>query len=367
MDGQLRRSPLHDVHLAAGARMTGFGGWEMPLSYPAGTVAEHLACRQGAAVFDVSHLGTVRVSGPGALEVLQSTLTNDLSRIAPGRAQYSHLLDPTDASVVDDVIVWWVGEQRFDVMPNASNTDRLTAALEEAVGGSGSAVELEDVTAQRAVIAVQGPGAEPVMAAVAPEVVIERLSVRRATVAGAGCVVAGTGYTGEPGVEIAVPADRAAAVWRSVVDAGAVPAGLGARDTLRLEAGLPLHGHELGPGITPDDAGLSWVVRTGKGPFRGSEALVRIRSGAPRRRLRGLLGDDRRPLRAEAAVTDADGRVIGRTSSGSFSPILEHGIALAFLDPDVADGAAVGVDVRGRIVGARVVRPPFVGRAGRAG
>lgn len=344
--------------------MTGFGGWEMPLSYPAGTVAEHLACRQGAAVFDVSHLGTVRVSGPGALEVLQSTLTNDLARIAPGRAQYSQLLDPTDAWVVDDVIVWWVSEHRFDVMPNASNTDRLTGALAEAVGGGGSAVEVEDVTVRRAVIAVQGPGAARVMAVVAPDVVIERFAVHGGTVAGVGCVVAGTGYTGEAGVEIAVPADRAATVWRSLVAAGAVAAGLGARDTLRLEAGLPLHGHELGPGITPDDAGLSWVVRTDKGSFRGSEALARIRSGAPRRRLRGLLGDDRRPLRAEAEVTDTGGRVIGRTSSGSFSPVLERGIALAFLDPDVADGAEVGVDVRGRSVSARVVRPPFVRRGG---
>ncbi len=351
------------MHVTAGAKLTPFGGWEMPLSYPTGTVAEHLACRNGVAVFDVSHLGTIRVTGRGAFEILQRTLTNDLARISSGRAQYSHLLDPSDASVLDDVIVWWVSERRFDVMPNASNTSRLTDALAEVVAQDLGSATIEDVTAQRAVIAVQGPGAAEVMARVSPGTTdLRRFEVRGATVAEVPCVVAATGYTGEAGVEIAVPADRAASVWEAVVAAGAVPAGLGARDTLRLEAGLPLHGHELGPGITPDDAGLSWVVRMDKGRFRGVEALERTRAETGRPRLRGLLGADRRPLRAEADVLDAAGAVIGRTSSGSYSPVLERGIALAFMDPSVADGAAVTVDVRGRPVPATVTKPPFVRR-----
>jgi aminomethyltransferase len=354
-----RRSPLHAEHAALGARFTEFGGWEMPLSYPAGTVAEHLSCRNHAAVFDVSHLGTVRVSGRDAFTVLQSVLTNDLARIAPGRAQYSHLLDPADASVVDDVIVWWVSEQRFDVMPNASNTDRLVDAVTSEVAAMrSSAIEIEEVTEQRAVVALQGPAASEILAALGASV--ERFAVSGATLAGVGCVIAGTGYTGERGAEIACRVDDAPGLWRALVAEGAAPAGLGARDTLRLEAGLPLHGHELGPGITPDDARLSWVVRTAKGPFRGCEALARARSSPGRRRLHGLLGDDRRPLRDGAIVLDANGSPIGTTSSGSFSPVLERGIALAFLDRDLGDGTRVGIELRGRIAPAVVTTPPFV-------
>src|SRR5690606_34812849 len=233
----LRTSPLDAVHRALGAKMVPFGGWEMPLQYPSGTLAEHRACREGVAVFDVSHLGTVRVEGPEALDRLQRALTNDLRKIAPGRAQYTHLLDEADGSVLDDIIVWWLGEQTFDVMPNASNTDRVVAAL----GGA-------DVTHTRAVLAVQGPQARAKLATLGPEAAeVGRFRVAEATVAGVSCVVAGTGYTGEDGVELAVPVDRAAVVWEALLGIGIAPAGLGARDTLRLEAGLPLYGNELGP------------------------------------------------------------------------------------------------------------------------
>src|SRR5205085_2669335 len=212
-----------------------------------GTGAEHTACRLGAVVFDVRQLGTVRVTGGDALARLQAALTNDLNRVAPGRAQYTHLLDEADASVLDDIIVWWVDDERFDVMPNASNTDRVVAAL-----GAG-----DDVTAERAVIAVQGPEARALLEAVVPDAA----AVGRFRVAGfewesVPAVAAGTGYTGEDGVELAVPAAHAASLWDAVLAAGVEPAGLGARDTLRLEAGLPLHGHELGPGITTLQAGL---------------------------------------------------------------------------------------------------------------
>ena len=192
----LHTSPLDDRHRALGAKMVPFGGWEMPIQYPTGTLAEHRACRTDAAAFDVSHLGTVRVTGPGGLDRLQAALTNDLGKIAPGRTQYTHLLDPDDASVLDDIIVWWVGDDRFDVMPNASNTARVVAAI----GG-------EDVTAGRAVIAVQGPRPGSGWPA------CRRRPRRcrggrwpRSTCSGTRCVVAGTGYTGEDGVELAVPA-----------------------------------------------------------------------------------------------------------------------------------------------------------------
>ena len=279
----LRTSPLDAEHRALGAKLVEFGGWDMPLSYPEGTLAEHRACRHAAVAFDVSHLGTVRVEGPAALERLQGALTNDLGRIGPGRAQYTHLLDEQDASVLDDIIVWWVDDQTFDVMPNASNTDRVTGAL------AGGGVEAIDVTPGRAIIAVQGPEARARLAQVSPEAAaVERFRVAQVAWDGVTVTVAGTGYTGEDGVECSVPAEAAGAFWRAVLAAGVTPAGLGARDTLRLEAGLPLHGHELGPGITPLQAGLGWVVSWDKGDFRGRAALAAERERGISRRLRGL-------------------------------------------------------------------------------
>ena len=233
----LRHSPLDAAHRALGAKMVPFGGWEMPLSYQSGTIAEHMACRQEAVAFDVSHLGTVRVAGRQALGAIQGTFTNDIRKIAPGRAQYTHLLAESDGSVLDDIIVWWLDEDTFDVMPNASNTARVRSAI----GG-------EDVTAQRAIIAVQGPAARTYMARIAPEAAaVGRFKVGRFVWLGAGCVAAGTGYTGEDGVECSVPAEVAPAFWEQLMSVGLKPAGLGARDTLRLEAALPLHGQELGP------------------------------------------------------------------------------------------------------------------------
>jgi aminomethyltransferase len=351
-----RRSPLHEAHVALGAKMVPFGGWEMPLSYPDGTLAEHAACRSDAVVFDVSHLGTVRVAGEGALAALQWAFTNDLGRIEPGRAQYTHLLDPSDASVLDDIIVWWIDDDRFDVMPNASNTSRV----EKALADGPTTPEILDVTASRAILAVQGPNARERLATVAPEAAaVGRFRVAEVEVAGHAVVVAGTGYTGEDGLEIAVPVAAATAVWDLVSSAGIVPAGLGARDTLRLEAGLPLHGHELGPGITSLQAGLGWVVRFDKDDFRGRAPLLAEQERGVERRLTGLVVDGRRPPREGQSVRLGDEQ-IGVITSGNFSPVLEQGIALAFLPPDVEEGTAVSIDVRGTDVPAVVTAPPFV-------
>ena len=354
----LRTSPLDAAHRALGAKMVPFGGWDMPLSYPAGTLAEHRACRHGAVAFDVSHLGTVRVQGAGALEQLQRALTNDLTKIEPGRAQYTHLLDPHDASVLDDIIVWWLADDVFDVMPNASNTERVTSALVGVAAG----VEAVDVTGTRAIIAVQGPDARERLKAVSAEAAsVGRFRVAPFEWNGVSCTVAGTGYTGEDGVECAVPADEAPAFWEAVMQAGIEPAGLGARDTLRLEAALPLHGHELGAGITPLQAGLGWVVSWDKGDFRGREPLAAEKERGVARRLRALAVPGRRPPRAEQAVL-VDGAPVGVVTSGNFSPELEHGIALAFLPPDVEIGAEVGIDARGTVLPATVVKPPFVAK-----
>ncbi|MGQ0519858.1 MAG: glycine cleavage T C-terminal barrel domain-containing protein, partial [Actinomycetota bacterium] len=273
-----------------------------------------------------------------------------LGRIGPGRAQYTHLLDD-DASVLDDIIVWWRGDGVFDVMPNASNTARVV----EALGG-------DDVTGERAVIAVQGPSARRRLTVVSPEAAaVPRFAVTAFEWQGAACVAAGTGYTGEDGVECAVPAGAAPAFWAAVLGAGVAPAGLGARDTLRLEAGLPLHGHELGPGITPLQAGLGWVVAWDKPSFRGRAALESERERGPARRLRGLVVEGRQPPRAGYAVL-VDGKPEGTVTSGNFSPVLGQGIALAFVPPEVEVGDEVGVELRSRTAPARVVKPPFVGR-----
>jgi aminomethyltransferase len=350
----LRTSPLDAAHRRLGAKLTEFGGWDMPLSYPAGTIAEHTACRTGAVVFDVSHLGTVRVTGSDALDRLQAALTNDLRRIGPGRAQYTHLLDPDDASVLDDIIVWWVDEERFDVMPNASNTARVRGAL----GVDDDA----DVTGSRAILALQGPSARAALATVFPAAAaVARFHVAPLDWEGVPVVVAGTGYTGEDGVEIAVPAADAPRLWDAVLGAGVEPAGLGARDTLRLEAGLPLHGHELGPGITSLQAGLGWVVRWDKGDFRGRAALEAEKERGVARKLRGITTEGRRPPRADQPVL-VDGTAVGTTTSGNFSPTLGHGIALAFLPPTIDDGTAVEIEVRpGQSVPGAVVKLPFVG------
>jgi aminomethyltransferase len=291
----------------------------------------------------------VRVEGSDALERLQTTLTNDLGKVDPGRAQYTHLLDETDASVLDDIIVWWLADEVFDVMPNASNTERVVAAI----GGA-------DITASRAIIAVQGPAAREHLATIAPEAAaVGRFRVAHASVAGARCTVAGTGYTGEEGVELAVPADAAPSVWEALLATGLLPAGLGARDTLRLEAALPLHGHELGPGISPLQAGLAWVVSFDKPEFRGRQALMEERERGVSRYLVGIETEGRRPPRAGCGVI-VDGQPVGEVTSGNFSPVLGHGIALAFVQPGVVVGDDVEIDVRGSRLPGRVAPIPFV-------
>jgi aminomethyltransferase len=345
----MKFSPLDGSHRALGAKMTEFGGWEMPLSYSNGTLAEHNACRQDAAMFDVSHLGTVRVEGTDAYDRLQSVLTNDLAKIRPGRAQYTHLLDSNDAWVVDDIIVWWVHQNRFDVMPNASNTDGVVSAI----GGV-------DVTAMRAVIAVQGPNARTRVGTFwAQASKVQRFDVQELSFENTMCVVAGTGYTGEDGIEISIPKEKAARLWECLLEAGVVPAGLGARDTLRLEAGLPLHGHELGHGITSLQAHLEWVVAWSKPTFRGRDALWVEKEQGVARRLYGVTIEGRRPAREGSAVFSPEGNQVGYVTSGNFSPTLGYCIAFVLVSGQWAKGDVVSVDIRGTVVQATVCAMPF--------
>ena len=343
-----RRPYLYDAHVALGAKIVPFGGWEMPLHYATGTVAEHLACRHDAVVFDVSHLGTVRCDGPDMFDALQATLTNDLRKVAPGRAQYTHLLND-DGFVVDDIIVWWVSDAEFDVMPNASNTSGVTDALPGV-----------DVTSERCVLAIQGPQARAKVAKVDQRFAdVNRFRVTRFDYDGVEVRVAGTGYTGEEGLEIAVPNAAAEGLLQRLVDADVTPAGLGSRDTLRLEAALPLYGHELTLSSTTLEARLGWVLGWDKETFRGRAAVERERDRGPDKLLTGLIVDGRQPLRDGGEVA-VDGVNVGTLTSGNFSPVLERGIGLGLLTGGLDSGTAVSVALRGREIAARVSALPFV-------
>jgi aminomethyltransferase len=346
-----RRPFLYQSHVELGAKIVPFGGWEMPLQYETGTVAEHLACRNDAVVFDVSHLGTVRCDGPEMFDALQYALTNDLRKIEPGRAQYTHLLTE-DGFVVDDIIVWWVGDDQFDVMPNASNTSGVLGALPGV-----------DVTLSRCVLAVQGPHARAKVAQVDPRFAeVGRFKVATFQYRGVDVRVAGTGYTGEDGIEIAVSNDGAAELLAALVGAGITPAGLGARDTLRLESALPLYGHELSLTSTTLEARLGWVLGWNKADFRGREAVLAEQARGPERLLTGVATEGRQPLRDGAEVV-VGGTVAGVLSSGNFSPVLGHGIGMGLLSGDLAPGTDVSVNLRGRELAASVVALPFVRKA----
>jgi aminomethyltransferase len=364
-----RTSPLHDRHVAAGAKLADFGGWSMPIEYAGGGVlAEHAAVRERVGLFDVSHLGTATVRGPGAAAFVDSCLTNDLSRIGPGQAQYTLCClpdgDPRAGGVVDDLIVYLHGPDEVLLVPNAANAaDVLARLAAEAPAG----VEVIDQHAEVAVLAVQGPRALQVLELLGLPGELAYMSfVTGIGGAGVEVTVCRTGYTGEHGYELLVAAESAGELWDALLDAGQDEGiqlcGLGARDTLRTEMGYPLHGHELSRDITPNQARSGWAVGWKKPAFWGREALLAEKEAGPDRLLWGLRADGRGIPRPGMAVLDAGGRRIGEVTSGTFSPTLRTGIALALLDTGagIAEGSEAAVDVRGRPQAVEVVRPPFV-------
>jgi aminomethyltransferase len=350
--GELRRSPLDARHRALGATLTAFAGWEMPLHY-VGVVSEHRVVRESCGVFDLSHLGTLELTGPQAPHCLSRAFTADLGGLAVGRAVYALCLDP-DGGIVDDLLVYRLGE-RFLVVPNAANTAAVRGVLDASQPDHGGC-SVTDVKAGLACVAVQGPAAADMAAAAG--LPVEGLGYLDCRGLPGGGLLARSGYTGERGYEALVPAAGAAALWDALLAAGATPAGLGARDTLRLEMGYPLHGNDISVATTPVEARLTWAVRRGGG-FRGEQAYERALAAGPACRLWGLRATGRGIPRPGCAVL-ADGRRVGRTTSGTFSPTLRVGIALAYLDAELEPGEAVDIDVRGRPVSAEVVRPPFV-------
>jgi aminomethyltransferase len=360
-----RKTPLHALHVAAGARMVDFAGWDMPVQY-SGVIDEHLAVRTRAGLFDVSHMGEVAVRGPQALSLLQGVTTNDVSRLQPGRAQYSALTTP-QGTFVDDLLVYMLGESDYLVVVNASNAPKDVAWLTEHAAGLD--VEVKDVSPEWALLALQGPRALEILAplASADPAPLRYYSFARADVAGVPAVLSRTGYTGEDGFELYLPADGAATVWVALIEAGSasglVPAGLGARDTLRLEACMALYGNDIDATTTVIEADLAWIVKLDKGDFVGRDVLAAQKQRGPERRLVGFETKNRAVPRHGHEAT-SHGVPVGTVTSGSFAPFLRRNVGLAYLPAPLSQpGTPFEIDVRGRSEPATVVPKPFYKRA----
>ena len=358
--GTPTRSPLHARHVALGAKFAPFGGWEMPLEYPTGVVKEHTAVREAVGLFDVSHLGKAEVRGDGAAVYVNACLSNDLGRIAPGKAQYTLCCDP-GGGIVDDLIAYLFGDDRVLLVPNAANTAEVVRRLAaEAPAG----VTVESRHTASAILAVQGPRSAAVLSAVGLPTEHEYMSFVEAGLDGARLTVCRTGYTGEHGYELVVPNDAAPAVWDALTSAGQthglLPCGLGARDTLRTEMGYPLHGQDISLDVTPNQGRLGWAVGWKKGAFWGRDVLLAEKEAGAPRILRGIVAVGRGIPRPGMTVLDGAGSPVGSVTSGTFSPTLRKGVGLALLERAVKDGDEVAVDVRGRRETFAVTRPPFV-------
>jgi aminomethyltransferase len=359
----LRRTALHDRHTALGAKLADFGGWEMPIEYPGGGVlAEHAAVRDRVGLFDVSHLGKASVTGPGAVELVNRCLTNDLRRIKPGQAQYTLCCTDT-GGVVDDLIAYVRSDDDVLLVPNAANTATVAAMLADAAPPGVDVLGLHEAYA---ILAVQGPRSPGVLRALGLTGDLDYMAFAEDDWHGHAVIVCRTGYTGEHGYELLARWDDADALWDAALDAvraeDGLPCGLGARDTLRTEMGYALHGHELSLDITPNQARVGWAVGWSKPAFWGRDALVAEKETGPARLLHGLLATDRSIPRAGMTVYGG-GDVVGEVTSGTFSPTKRVGIGLALLASGIDVGDTVEVDVRGRRVPMAVVKPPFVNAA----
>ena len=357
----MKISPLNQKHLDLNAKMADFGGWMMPIEYPgAGVLAEHAAVRERVGIFDVSHLGKASVRGVGALQFLNKCLTNDLTKIHDGSAQYTLLCTP-EGGVVDDLIAYRNSETDFFLVPNASNTSDVVSVLQQQAPAGIAVINLHN---EYAVLAVQGPLAPKVLEALGINTDIDYMAFSHVNISGADVILCRTGYTGELGYELLPQTKDAVAVWDALVQAIAplegLICGLGARDTLRTEMGYPLHGHELSLEISPVEASASWAVGWKKEEFLGSEVLIEQKSGAVQRKSVAIKSLDRGIPRAGMNVKNSQGEVVGVVTSGTFSPTLKHGIALALVSKEISVGDQLVVDVRGRESQSEVVKLPFV-------
>ncbi|GAB1344638.1 glycine cleavage system aminomethyltransferase GcvT [Gemmatimonas sp.] len=364
--GALKRTPLHDVHVALGAKIVPFAGYEMPVQYPTGITVEHKAVREGCGMFDVSHMGEVIVRGPDAIRFVNSVTSNDVAALAVGQVQYSTLLR-ANGTIVDDLLVYRFADHLMLVI-NASNRDKDLAHLEAHLGGFDCT--MTDVSDATALLAIQGPQAPGIVASLAnvPLDGIKYYWFTEGEIAGVPCIISRTGYTGELGFELYFDHTRAVEVWNAVMAAGTVtPAGLGCRDSLRLEAGMCLYGNELGDDTTPLEAGLNWLVKLGKAePFLGKDVLVRQHQDGTDRKLVGFTFDERAIPRHGYGVVYG-GVAVGDVCSGTMSPTLGIPVGTCYLPSAAAvEGTAFAVEIRGKHIPARVVKLPFYKRPGKA-
>jgi aminomethyltransferase len=351
----LRHTPLHERHLAAGARMVPFAGWEMPVQYE-GVIEEHLAVRNACGVFDVSHMGEIETSGPGALDLLQRLLSNDVSKLEVGGAQYS-VLCREDGGVLDDLFTYRLADDRYLTVTNAANHETDLAWFRDHAGEFDC--EVADRLADYAMLAVQGPEARGIVAGLAGGELPARMHTARVVVNGAEALVCGTGYTGEDGVEVLVAPEAAPALWDALLAAGAKPAGLAARDTLRTEVCFHLYGNDLSVDRNPIEAGLGWCCKENTG-FIGSEAIAAARANGTAEKLAPFVLTDRGIPRQGNPVI-RDGAPVGTVTSGTHSPSLERGIGMAYVRSDLAEpGTDLEIDVRGKLRPARVESKPLL-------
>lgn len=357
----LLRSPLHDRHVALGAKFAEFGGWSMPLEYSSGVVKEHTAVRESVGIFDVSHLGKAVVAGPGAAAYVNATLTNDLAKIHPGKAQYTLCCDDETGGIVDDLIVYFHDDDRVLLVPNAANTAEVVRRL-AAVAPDG--VSVTDQHRDYVVLAVQGTKSDEVLTKVGLPAGHEYMSFVEADFAGSDVVVCRTGYTGERGYELIAPNVVAEQLWDGLMAAGEefgmLACGLGARDTLRTEMGYPLHGQDISLQVTPNEARLGWAVGWKKNEFWGRDVLVAEKAEGAKRVLRGLIATGRGIPRPGMSVSLTPDVLLCEITSGTFSPTLRKGVGLALVPAFVNPEAELGVDVRGRREIFQLVALPFV-------
>jgi aminomethyltransferase len=357
----MKSSPLNDKHLALNAKMADFGGWMMPIEYPgAGVLAEHAAVRERVGLFDVSHLGKASVKGEGSLAFLNGCLTNDLSKIEDGSAQYTMLCTP-DGGIIDDLIAYRNSSDDFFLVPNASNTSDVVKVLQEQAPAG---IEVKNLHNDFAVLAIQGPLAPQVLEQLGVVTEIDYMAFTHVKISGADVIVCRTGYTGELGFELLPKVEDSSHVWDVITvviaSMGGLVCGLGARDTLRTEMGYPLHGHELSLQITPIEASASWAIGWKKDTFIGSEILKDQREKGVSRKSFALRSLDRGIPRAGMVVKDLNGNAIGEVTSGTYSPTLKVGIGLALLQSDIHIGQTLIIDIRGRESQCEVVKLPFV-------
>ena len=360
-DATLKQSPLHDRHVALGAKFAEFGGWTMPLEYPAGVVKEHTTVRSTVGIFDVSHLGKAMVSGPGAAGFINATLSNDLAKIEPGKAQYTLCCDAVTGGIVDDLIAYYQDDEHVLIVPNAANAAEVVRRLQAEAPDGVSVVNHHD---DYAVLAVQGTKSDEVLQRVGLPTGHGYMSFVEAPFEGSDVVVCRTGYTGERGYELIVANEGAPALWDALLAAGEefgmLACGLGSRDTLRTEMGYPLHGQDITMDVNPVEAGLSWAVGWNKNTFWGRDAIVAVKEAGPKRRLRGLVATGRGIPRPGMGVTLTQDVPLCDITSGTFSPTLKRGIGMALIPSMVHPEAQVGVDVRGRREIFQLVTMPFV-------